>query len=44
MKRSFLYLSEFHVGDKFTTLSRTVTETDVVPFRKERVKVTTFVF
>lgn len=32
MKRSFLYLSEFHVGDKFTTLSRTVTETDVVLF------------
>ena len=29
MKRSYLYLSEFHVGDKFTTLSRTVTETDV---------------
>ena len=23
MKRSYLYLSEFHVGDKFTTLSRT---------------------
>ena len=32
MKRSFLYLSEFHVGNKFTTLSRTVTETDVVLF------------
>ena len=32
MKRSFLYLSEFHVGDKFITLSRTVTETDVVLF------------
>ena len=32
MKRSFLYLSEFHVGDKFTTLSRTVTETYVVLF------------
>jgi len=32
MKRSYLYLSEFHVGDKFTTLSRTVTETDVVLF------------
>ena len=32
MKRSFLYLSEVHVGDKFTTLSRTVTETDVVLF------------
>ena len=29
MKRSFLYLSEFHVGDKFITLSRTVTETDM---------------
>lgn len=32
MKRSYLYLSEFNVGDKFTTLSRTVTETDVVLF------------
>ena len=32
MKRSYLYLSEFHVGDKFTTLSHTVTETDVVLF------------
>ena len=32
MKRSFLYLSEFHVGDTFTTLSRTVTETDEVLF------------
>lgn len=32
MKRTFLYLNEFHVGDIFTTLSRTVTETDVVLF------------
>ncbi len=32
MKRSFLYLSEFHEGDQFTTLSRTVTETDIILF------------
>ncbi|SDY37181.1 MaoC/PaaZ C-terminal domain-containing protein [Eubacterium barkeri] len=32
MERSYLYLSEFNVGDVFTTLSRTVTETDVVLF------------
>ena len=32
MKRSFRYLSEFTVGEKFTTLSRTVTETDVILF------------
>jgi acyl dehydratase len=29
---SFLYLEEFKVGDKFTTMSRTITETDVVLF------------
>lgn len=32
MSGTCLYLEEFHVGDKFTTLSRTVTETDVVLF------------
>lgn len=32
MKRSYRYLSEFTVGEKFTTLSRTVTEADVVLF------------
>jgi acyl dehydratase len=32
MRRSFYYLEEFKVGDRFTTLSRTVTETDVVLF------------
>lgn len=32
LERKFLYLSEFNVGDTFTTLSRTVTETDVVLF------------
>lgn len=32
MERTFKYLSEFAVGEKFTTLSRTVTETDVVLF------------
>ena len=32
MERRFRYLSEFSVGEKFTTLSRTVTETDVVLF------------
>ncbi|WP_329886798.1 MaoC/PaaZ C-terminal domain-containing protein [Pseudoramibacter sp. HA2172] len=32
MRRSFYYLNEFKVGDRFTTLSRTVTETDVVLF------------
>ncbi len=32
MKRSFYYLSEFKIGEKFTTLSRTVTETDVIMF------------
>lgn len=26
------YLEEFHIGDKFTTLSQTVTETDIVLF------------
>ena len=30
--RTYRYLSEFTVGEKFTTLSRTVTETDVVLF------------
>ena len=30
--RVFRYLSEFTVGEKFTTLSKTVTETDVVLF------------
>ena len=30
MERTFRYLSEFTVGEKFTTLSQTVTETDVV--------------
>lgn len=29
---SCLYLEDFNVGDRFTTLSRTVTETDVVIF------------
>ena len=32
MARSYLYLSEFHVGDVYKTLSNTVTETDVVLF------------
>lgn len=32
MKRTFRYLSEFTVGETFTTLSRTVTETDVILF------------
>mgnify|MGYP002511597236 FL=1 len=32
MDRTFRYLSEFKVGEKFTTLSQTVTETDVVLF------------
>ena len=32
MERTFRYLSEFTVGEKFTTLSQTVTETDVVLF------------
>lgn len=32
MERRFRYLSEFSVGERFTTLSRTVTETDVVLF------------
>ena len=32
MDRTFRYLSEFTVGEKFTTLSQTVTETDVVLF------------
>lgn len=32
MKRAYLYLSEFTVGDTFTTLSKTVTETDVALF------------
>ena len=30
--RTYRYLSEFTVGEKFTNLSRTVTETDVVLF------------
>ena len=30
--RVFRYLSEFTVGEKFTTLSKTVTETDVILF------------
>ena len=30
--RTYRYLSEFTVGETFTTLSRTVTETDVVLF------------
>lgn len=32
MSGACLYLEEFNAGDKFTTLSRTVTETDVVLF------------
>ena len=32
MGRTFRYLSEFTVGEKFTTLSQTVTETDVILF------------
>lgn len=32
MDRTYKYLSEFAVGETFTTLSRTVTETDVVLF------------
>lgn len=32
MDRVFRYLSEFTVGEKFTTLSQTVTETDVILF------------
>lgn len=32
MERAYKYLSEFTVGEKFTTLSRTLTETDVVLF------------
>ena len=30
MGRTFRYLSEFTVGEKFTTLSQTVTETEVI--------------
>lgn len=32
MERAYKYLSEFKVGDVYTTLSRTLTETDVVLF------------
>lgn len=32
MGRTYRYLSEFTVGEKFTTLSQTVTETDVILF------------
>jgi len=31
-KLSSLYLEDFHVGDRYTTLARTVTETDVVTY------------
>lgn len=32
MDRTYRYLSEFTVGEKFTTLNQTVTETDVILF------------
>lgn len=32
MDRAYKYLSEFNVGDTYTTLSKTVTETDVLLF------------
>lgn len=32
MERAYLYLSEFNLGDTYTTLSKTVTETDVALF------------
>jgi acyl dehydratase len=32
MKRTYRYLSEFTVGEKFYTLNQTVTETDVILF------------